>query len=117
MDSIPERIQRIKKEFKLSNVGLSKIAEISKQSVGSWINQGAAPASRPLLNLKNKLGINPNWVIYGIEPMLEPQAKEDLILKMMGSLDPAQQKIAIAFINGLIAANKNESNGGGSASH
>lgn len=108
MRSISKRIQRIKKEFELTNVGLSKIAEISKQSVGNWINKGATPTSKPLLNLKNNLGINPNWVIYGVEPMLEIQEKEDPILKMINALDPTQRDIAIAFIQGLKAAAKIE---------
>lgn len=69
MQSIADRITQIKTEFDMSNVELGKVAGVSKQAVGRWLNHGAVPASEALINLRERLGVSDVWILEGRGPM------------------------------------------------
>lgn len=57
------RIEILKEHFGWSKSKLAVEAEVSKQAVNAWFNKGSVPGQEALIALREKHGINDQWVL------------------------------------------------------
>ena len=68
--SIGKRIADLITKKKISNAGLARAIDVSRPTIGNWIEGKSMPSGENLNNLANALGVDPNWLVTG-----EPQPK------------------------------------------
>ena len=106
--TISTRIVHIKEVFNIpSNAALADFAQVTKVTVGNWINKNTMPSSEALTALRKEFGINPDWVRTGEEPMLlppeSPKELQHYIDQNLESLSEEERKIAATDLLRTIA--------------
>lgn len=74
---IANRMHQLKRELQLDQVGISRLAGVTKQAVGKWFSGDSCPQRDALANLKQRAGINDEWVLNGAGPILLTQGVEE----------------------------------------
>jgi len=69
MDTIAKRLKIRRKALKLSQVQLAKKAGVGQSAIGN-IEAGTRSSPRNLLGLARALGVTPEWLADGKEPMI-----------------------------------------------
>ena len=96
--SIRNRVLAILDHFKLKQTELAEYAGVKKQAVTKWLN-GSTPGAEAAILLRERLGVNDDWLINGRGEMLIPKPKEsDDFTKEMIALSSsltAEDKLAI----------------------
>lgn len=77
MDTIADRIRAVQDKLQLNDVELGKLVGATKATVGKWKNQNAVPSHRYLVRLREKRGIDDEWVLYGRGEMMVKVVEDD----------------------------------------
>lgn len=67
------RIHQIARHLEIDQTTLGRYACVSKQAAGKWFSGLSRPQHEALMNLKNNLNINPEWIMAGKGEMLLAQ--------------------------------------------
>ncbi|ECC3821353.1 helix-turn-helix domain-containing protein [Salmonella enterica] len=63
--TLGQRIRERRKQLKMSQNALSKVAGVSYSSISLWENDNTAPRGENLHKLAMALQCSPTWVLYG----------------------------------------------------
>ena len=87
---------------------LSKWLGFAQPTVNNWINGNALPGLETAVNLANKFGCNPIWLITGKgnKEMDKVEIQPSPLLDKFSQLCPEQQKEVTEFINFKLSQNK-----------
>lgn len=87
---------------------LAAILDTSVQSISDMQLGKRLPTLEHIDTLADKLGVNPNWLIRGVEPIFleKGEQEEDMIVMLtkgisLGKVDPEKGEKAIAYIRSL----------------
>ncbi len=80
---ISERIGAIKHKFGLKNTDLARLADVSKQAVGGWLNEGKIPSHDAAKKLRESLRVREDWLRLGVGEMMEDAPSPDQIKEEM----------------------------------
>ncbi len=69
MEDVSDRIKLLRKDLRLTQEGLGKVAGVTKQAVSAWERGLSVPERDALLMMQETRGVNPNWVKSGDPPM------------------------------------------------
>jgi len=69
MKDVSDRIRTLRRDLRLTQEELGKAAGVTKSAVSQWERGTSVPGRDALLSLRNKFGINPDWVMTGQGPM------------------------------------------------
>ena len=65
MDTVAERIKYLRHKHNCTQEKLGKFAGVSKSAVSQWERGISEPERDSLLQLHNRLGISPEWIMRG----------------------------------------------------
>lgn len=108
METFADRLYKIRKEAKLTQVDLAKRAGLT-QGVIAQIESGRNEGSKHILVIAQSLNVNPDWLATGkgnrtTSKKLHPLAQD--ILDSFDELPPALQTVALEQIKALIKASR-----------
>lgn len=91
---------------------LSKWLGYAQPTVNNWINGNALPGLETAVNLANKFGCNPIWLITGKgnKEMDKVEIQPSPLLDKFNQLCPEQQKEVTEFINFKLSQNNTNKN-------
>jgi len=89
MSTLAARVKTLRKHLKLTQTALGQCAGgISKQAVSQWERGITEPQWEALHELERTCGVNPDWLLHGTEPMLDPSRAPVPVVTTSG-LDPS----------------------------
>jgi transcriptional regulator with XRE-family HTH domain len=71
---------------------LSKRLDITERQAGNYLNGVKMPTLEGVIDLANKLGVNPNWLLAGIGPMIPLTQEEITHIINLRTLDVGDQQ-------------------------
>ena len=87
--SIGERIIQVRKERGITQSGLAKLMDVSRQAVSKWENDQTAPDTLKLIQLSDVLGTDVEYLATGVHrPQPEPK-----IITVIEKVDNVIEKI------------------------
>lgn len=109
VESIHQRIKRLREAKKLSQEALADLAGVKYQSVQEWERKdGTAPTRKRQAKVAAALGVTVHELMTGSEPaqfaILSP--KEELLLEMFRIFTPEQQREQLNYVRALYDANR-----------
>lgn len=73
-ESFKERFEQIKREFKLKNTDLARLAQVSDNAISKLLKgESQIPDVKTLVNLAEALNLDANWLLLGRGSMLSPK--------------------------------------------
>ena len=80
--SIGQRISKLMLDMDVSNAKLARMIEVSRPTIGNWIEGKSAPTGENLTNLANALKVDPNWLMSGKESQVRLDNNVDISQKI-----------------------------------
>lgn len=89
--TIDQRLDAIKKHLGTTkNTAIAELAEVSKQAVFGWINQGSEPSEKAGKAFEKNTGVRSDYLRFGTGQMLKDgMSVEDLKLEVTQLLEQA----------------------------
>lgn len=115
-DKIGERIRTIRNRLNLSQLEFGRRAGVTKQAVSAWESDKRTPDRDSLTQLRDRLAINPDWIITGQPPPIlerqqvaEPATKYTTNpLRNVDQLTQPEMDIVQSIIDGLLQLRSDE---------
>lgn len=87
-----ERIRARRKELKLTQRALAKIARVSHVTISQWETGDSEPGGKNLFALSKALQCSPTWILFGDENMSPEEP-----IELPRQLDERQQELLDLF--------------------
>ncbi len=101
METVSDRIKRLRKHLGLTQEELGRLAGKSKSAVSQWERGGTQPERDSLLALQQAKKVNPLWVAEGRDPMIMSSITEN---QPPQPTDPGPDFVAVERVNLKVSA-------------
>lgn len=97
MPSVGERIKALRKELKITQVGLGKLIGISGAGVGKIETNVSKPTEAALKLICATYHVNYMWLTEGVGDMLQDESIDDMVDRIMAGESVLAREIMKAF--------------------
>ena len=108
METIASRMKKAMSILNITQAELVKRTGIGKSSICTYLTGEYEPKQKNLYKIANALNVNEAWLMGYDVPMEKQNTTTDELVTMINSLDDAQQKNVIDYIQFLKSQQKKD---------
>ena len=104
------RLKQVMEERDISASELSRLSGVGKSDISNYLNGKYMPKQDKVFLLANALGVNPGWLMTGVEQRTESEESEApitdearILAKGIDKLPPEQRAQALAVVRAMFA--------------